>query len=69
MGWGLQLLCEVVETVGVGKLEGVQAGREAVQVAGVRQELLRDQGQLQVEGRGDGGRLGVRVLEWEGVVV
>ena len=44
----MQLLDQVVETVGVGKLEGVQAGREAVQVTGVREELLGDQGQLEV---------------------
>jgi hypothetical protein len=64
----LQLLGEVVETVGVGKLEGVQAGREAVQVTSLRQELLRDQGQLKVEGGGDGGWLGLWLLEWMGVV-
>lgn len=54
----------MVETVSVGVLQGVQGGREAVQVTSVRQELLRDEGELEVE-RGGEERLGVK---WLGVV-
>jgi hypothetical protein len=57
----------MVETVGVGLLEGVQGSLEAVQVTSVRQELLRDEGQLEVK-RGGEERLGVKWLGWLGVV-
>lgn len=57
----MQLLGEMVETVSVGKLQGVQGGLEAVQVTSVRQELLGDEGKLEVE-RGGEERLGVKWL-------
>ena len=57
----------MVETVSVGVLEGVQGRLEAVQVTCVRQELLRDEGELEVKWGGEE-RLGVKWLGWLGVV-